>query len=554
MPPLDKISGQLGNINAAHLLRRATFGTTPQLIQQFSTISIDQALEILFSPTGNPQPPVDPKTGATWLSHSAGDNNSSQENLVDYYMAWHLEQMRNSQASIKERIVWFLHTHLPTRRTLVLRSEYLYYQNKLYREYAFDSYKTLFRKLCVDNAMLIYLDNGLNRNLSPNENFAREMFELYTIGRGDQIEVGNYTNYTEDDVRAAARILTGYETDDSFTSLDIDTNIPSGKLITETVGIDLVANEHDPGTKQFSEAFQNRSITPTIISNGFATSDAAIAELDELIDMIFDQDETARFITRKLYRFFVYYEIDELIENQIIIPLAEIFRTNNYSLSHLIRTLLGSIHFFDTDNVETYDDNKGAIIKSPIEIITGTCRLFNIEFPGDVSQLYEIVYQKGLIEAIYKQGLNLYEPYDVAGYDAYFQFPTYNRNWITPYYLAYRYKFADILINGINHGGESLGIKLNILEWVKITENVNDPSNASALVNRFAELMFPFQLPAERLAFFLNTIFLDGLYESAWTQEWNNYLNNPGTYEASVRTRLEILVRAMIQSPEYQLF
>jgi uncharacterized protein (DUF1800 family) len=554
MAPLDKFTGQLGIRNATHLLRRATFGPTPQLIQQFSALNIDQALDILFTSVSDPLPPIDPQTGTTWLNPAAGASNSSQENLVDYYMGWHLEQMRKSNSSIKERIIWFLHTHLPIRRTLVLRSEYLYYQNALYRHYAFGSFKTLFRKLCVDNGMLIYLDNGSNRNLSPNENFAREMFELYSIGRGNQISQGNYTNYTEDDIKAATRILTGYEIDETFTNLDSDTNLPTGNIIYETFGADKIANEHDPGTKLFSSSFQNKSITPANIVQDFATVNAAKAELDELINMIFNQVETARFITRKIYRFFVYYKIDDQIESQVIVPLAEIFRSNNFSLPELIKSLLSSQHFFDTDNAATADDNKGAIIKSPVEIILGTCRLFNVIFPADTSLLYQTVYQKGLLEEIYKQGLQFYEPFDVAGYDAYFQFPSYNRNWITPYYLAYRYKFVDLLINGVNETGDSLGIQLDILEWVKNPVNVSDPSSASGLVSRFAELMFPFQLPDERLTFFLTTIFLDGLYEAAWTEEWNNYLNNPGSYESSVRSRLEILLRAMIQSPEYQLF
>jgi len=246
MPPLDKIAGPLGSEKAAHLLRRATFGPTPQTIKQFSTLTIDQALNILFADIAEPAPPVDPQTSATWLNPKAGGSNSSTEDLVDYFMAWFLEQMRTSTTSIKERIVWFLHTHMPTRYTLIEHSEFMYYQNALYRYYAFGSFKTLFRKLVADNAMLIYLDNGTNQYQSPNENFAREMFELYTIGRGKQVSESNYTNYTEDDIKAATRVLTGYmkpDIDDanifSSENLDPDTGLPTGRMHSTTSGSDF---------------------------------------------------------------------------------------------------------------------------------------------------------------------------------------------------------------------------------------------------------------------------------------------------------------------------
>ena len=252
MPPLDKITGTLGNKNAVHLLRRATFGPTAQNIASFSSMNIDQAMNQLFATVPAPQPPVDPQTGSTWLNPSATGLNSSQEDLTDYFMAWHLEQMRKSDTSIKERIVWFLHSHIPTRRSLVTRSEYIYYQNALFRYYAFGSFKTLFRKICVDNAMLIYLDNATNDVSSPNENFAREMMELYSIGRGPQIEEGNYTNYTESDIREAARVLTGYMADETFLNNDADTGIPIGQLKTVLSGGSEIANRHDPGQKQFN--------------------------------------------------------------------------------------------------------------------------------------------------------------------------------------------------------------------------------------------------------------------------------------------------------------
>ena len=552
MPPLDKLTGPLGTANAAHLLRRATFAPTPQNISDFAAMDIDTAMGNLFQTVALPAPPVDPSTGTTWLTPVASGG-EDQEDLIDYFTAWHMEQMRISGASIKERLVWFLHTHLPIKRTTVPSSEGIYYQNALYRYYAFGDFKELFLKVCVDNAMLLFIDNATNDVDSPNENYAREMFELYSIGRGKQISEGNYTNYTEDDVKAATRVLTGYINDETFSNTDPDTGIPTGQLITVLDGSTEVASRHDADPKQFSAAFGSQLIEPSVLHNGFATKEAAEGELSDMIDMIFDQDETARFLARKLYRYFVYYEITDEIETGVIVPLAAIFRTGNYSLETVVRALLSSVHFFDQDNGDTGDDNKGAIIKSPVEVVLNTCNLFDVVFPTADSTLYETVYQEGLLLHIDNQGLMLYEPYDVAGYAAYFQFPNFNRNWISPYSLAYRYQFADLLINGVNDAGDPLGIQLDILDWVKTSGHIAAPSDANALVQSLVDWMFPYPLNTERFNFFLNDIFLDGFMPSTWSSLWTDYLSNPGAYAATVKSQLETIVRALMQSPEYQL-
>ena len=99
-----------------------------------------------------------------------------------------MDVMRQAPLTLKERLTWFFHTHLPARWTEIQSSEAIYYQNALFRYYAYGSFKELFKKICVDNAMLRYLDGYSNRNRSPNENFAREMFELYSIGKGTQVD------------------------------------------------------------------------------------------------------------------------------------------------------------------------------------------------------------------------------------------------------------------------------------------------------------------------------------------------------------------------------
>lgn len=547
---LDPFTGNLGEKNAAHLLRRSTFGPTIEEIKSFSGKTVSQAMDILFTVQPIPAPPIDPKTGVTWLNPKASEGvNSENSVLIDFFIGWHLDQMRTSGTNLRERIVYFLHSHLPTRRSIIESSEAMYYQNCLFRHYAFGNFKDLFKKICIDNAMLVYIDGRLNINQWPNENFAREMLELYSIGKGPQVGDGNYTNYTEKDIKEAARVLSGYTNDITFSNLDTDTNIPVGRL--EVSGIR--ATLHDSGSKTFSDAFQNQVIAPSATDGGYATAAAAKKELSDMIDMIFNQDETARFLCRKLYRFFVYYNITPAVETDVIIPLAQTFKASGYNLKTVIAALLSSQHFYDMDNAITSDNNIAAIIKSPIELILGGLRFFNVTFPsGQVQSLYDDGYRNGVTKLIFDQGLEFYEPYDVAGYDAYFQIPGYNRNWITPINLANRYLFSQRLIENINTGEAGAIINADLVNFVDNTQHVDNPSDATRVVKAFTDYLIAVEINTDRFNYFLNTIFLESLAAYNWTNEWNAYKS--GGSNATVKLRLETLVTRLIQTPEFQLF
>jgi len=552
MASLLPITGTLGIKRAAQLLRRSTFGPTRKDIDDFSNKTVEDAITVLFTDTPAPPPPLDPKTGQTWMNPKATASNSDPELLMEYFKAWHLEKMRKSGTSIKERITFFYHSHAPTRWSIVQSSEAIYYQNELFRYYAFGSFKDLFQKICVDNAMLLNLDGALNDVDSPNENFAREMFELYTIGKGPQIGDGNYTNYTEADIRAAAKVLSGFMNDDTYTNLDTSTSIPIGKLITDQ---SKAATRHDATAKTFSSAFGGMVIQPSQKTGNYATDVAAIGELTALMNMIFNQTETAKFITRKLYRFFVYYDITTEIETDIITPLADILRSNNYNVSIALKTLLKSQHFYDSDDAVTSNDNIGAIIKSPIDLVLGMLRFFEIAVPDETtetSKLYDTVYKGGILDMFHDLGIEFYEPLDVAGYEAYYQVPTFNRFWITTLTLANRYVFAEQLVSGVNKGGTNLGLKLDIVKFVDNTAHISNPSDATILVQELTKNMLAVDISTDRFNYFLNTILLDTFPLYYWTNEWTAYKSTQN--DSTVRIQLEKLIVALMQSPEYQLF
>ncbi len=544
MASLSPFTGNLGMRNAAHLLRRITFGPTKPQIDTYAGMTVTQALNNLFTDVATPSPPVDIQTGSSWLPNSDPEINSGEYTLIRYYMAWHLEQMRNSGLNAKERIVYFYHTHLPVQNSIVRKSSEIYYQNVLYRYYARGNFKTMFTKVTMDNAMLRYIDNHLNEAGSPNENYAREMMELYSIGKGPQLGNDDYTNYTEDDVKEAAKVISGLKVDKDLTNLDPDTGIPRCIIKTNAEG---QAYLHDSGVKTFSAAFGNTTIQAQAgnTNGGYVTETGVLQELNDFMDMIFSQEETAKFLCRKIYRQFVYYKINEEVENDIITPLAETFRNNNYEIIPVLRQLLSSQHFFDADNGITTDDHIGAIIKSPVEVILGTLRFFEINLPTDAAELYDNSYLSGILRILDDMGMTFYEPIDVAGYPSYHQTPTYNRYWITPNNIAYRYKFAEQLVNGIADG---LGFGLDIEDYVN--NNISNPTDPDVLVQELTDYMFPVAISTERHDYLVDVL-TDKYSAEHWKEEWENACKS-GDNKAT-RAQLERLIVAIMQSPEYQL-
>ena len=570
MASLDELAGLLGRNRAAHLLRRATFGPAIPDIDRFSNYTAAEAVDLLLQDSAeNPSPPVDPLTGETWVDPtglngppraSETGGNSEQDALFGYFQAWHMDVMRKAPLTLKERITWFFHTHLPARWTEILSSEAIYYQNCLFRHYAYGSFRELFRKICVDNAMLVYLDGYTNRKNAPNENFAREMFELYSIGKGPQQSEGDYSNYTEEDIRQATRVLTGWMFDESFTHLDPDTGIPAGTLRTHTVGNPPVevATEHDPGEKTFTSKFDSLTLSPGEIVEGYPTVDAAAAELDAMIGMIFAQKETGRFIARKLYRFFVYHFISGEVERDIIDPLAQYLLDHDYRLADALGILLKSEHFYDSDDAVRENDSMGALIKSPVDLFTGLFRLFEVRFPDREDSPVSFYTDMGyVVSKLVDQGLNFYEPFEVAGYPAYHQIPGYNRNWITTYALAHRYQAAGILMNRIEQDRER-SFLLDMVAWVEQSGHVPDPSDASLIVDTLVENLYAVTLDEGRVDYFLYTVFLDAPDEDKtyarglWRQEWELYQQTGD--DATVRLLLERLFSALIETPEFQLY
>jgi uncharacterized protein (DUF1800 family) len=547
MASLSPITGALGTQKAAHLLRRATFGPGLQDISTFAGMTAQAAFTTLTQPVPPPAFPVDPMSGTDWVYPNTVNANQDSLTLSDYTRSWWMESMRSSGTNLTERMVWFYHTHFPMIMSRIegnpqFAIDYL----RLLRFYALGNYKELTKALCIDNGMLLHLDGNLNMKGVPQENFAREFLELYTVGKGEEISIGNYTNFTETDVQALTKGFTGWGIDPSFQTIDAATNIPTGKV----KGNGTVSSQHDVTTKQFTSAFNNIAIQTGSVVGTDALIPAVYDELDDLIEMVFNSSHTAKHICRRIYREFVYYKITTEIETDIIEPLATTLVNNNYDITSVLEVLFQSEHFYDLDTVPTSDNNIGAIIKSPMDLVIGTLRLFNLTVPNNTSELaahYEMY--SLLISQLDLQGLQFFEPYDVAGYEPYYQLPDFHRYWISSNYLANRYKFSELLISGFS-GTSGVLVRLDIIDFVNV--NCSNPGDATILVQELVDWLFPIAIDATRFNYFRNNVLLDQLSAANWTDEWNNYVNTGS--DVNVRLQLESLITAMMQTPEYQLF
>lgn len=548
MASLTPLAGLLGHRRAAHLLRRSSYRYTKTKVDQLAGQTANQAVTSLLTP-GPLQltQPVfnDPANGlVTWLLPPPGATAPTDDvTLRRYVMGWWLNEAL-FDASIVHKMTFFFHQHLVVAANTTLHGNFFDYLNLL-RWGAIGNFKKLATKIVSDNCMLRYLNNQQNTEKSPNENFAREFFELFTIGKGPQIGPGDYTNYTEDDIVSAAKVFTGFRTQINRTITDPETGIPRGTV---------AYNQHDKTDKTFSDKFQKTTI------KGAANAGDMYRELNDFVNMIFAQPELARNFCRRLYRWFVSRNITAEIETDIIEPLAATFRNGGYEIKPVLQQLLQSEHFFDADDSDNADEIIGGMIKSPMELTFQAFSFFNVTIPSPTANPplhYLNFYSNAVVNRILgTAGLPIFFPSDVAGYPGYYQEPEYNRQWFNSSTIISRYKLPYMLLTGKQGFGSNpnatIVIKLNIAPWVKNSGFFSDPSDPYALVQELLKYMLPEEVDNDRFNYFYLSVFLDNLPPTDWTYEWQNYLTTG--VETEVKIPLERLINAIMYAPEYQTF
>ena len=525
---IKRYKGQWEKPQVFHLLKRTMFGVKKEDLEAFHKKSLKKTVkELIRAEHPLPDPPInnynddkytDPEIlpGQTWTSSVKYDGMSNGRRK-NSFKSWWLGLMLNQDPSIREKMVLFWHNHFVTETNTVDNALFCYQYNALLRRYALGNFKELVKAMTLEPAMLRYLNGYANTKKAPDENYGRELQELFTIGKGPG------SHYTEEDVKAAARVLTGYTVNYKNFSSSFD------------------PKRHDEADKQFSAFYDHRMI------RGQKGKEGA-AELDEMLDMLFAREEVSRFICRKLYRFFVYHSIDETTEQNVIGPLAKIFRKNNYEIVPVLETLFSSRHFFDPANY-------GSMIKSPMDLTVGLCREYNLPFP-DANDCEE---QYGLWEQIRNQAAslqqNIGDPPNVAGWQAYYQEPQYDKFWINSDTLPKRNQYTDRMIGG----GFGRNGKKVLIDPVHFAAGLSDPGNPDTLLLDSVKALYSVEIPAEELQSIKTNILLSGLVgmvsDHYWTMAWQSYRNNPDdkSNKDIVTNKLKALYRHLMNRPEYQL-
>ena len=398
---------------AAHLLNRAGFGGNPEEIKLFHALGRAKAVESLISPTE----PLDAFPLPSW---SVGDQaladmrerrnqlrairkatnelppeqaemakrdalkKIQQENRQQALegQGWWFRRMLKTQAPLREKMTLFWHDHFATSIQKVKQPVFMIRQNELFRRSAFSSFKDLTQAILMDPAMTLYLDTQSSKKDMPNENFAREVMELFTLGEG---------NYTEQDIREAARAFTGYYL-----------NQGEGKV------------SHNK--RQWDSA--DKTIFGK--TGPFTGKD--------VIDLIFANKETARFMAKKLWEFFVY----EKPSASALDALTVGFQKANFQIGPLLREIFLSKEFYAEASIRSQ-------IKSPIQYLIELLKQLEISEPPTG---FPVTAQQQL-------GQVLFMPPNVAGWD-------WGQAWINTNMLLTRYNLAGFLTKGTGQEENSM--------------------------------------------------------------------------------------------------
>ncbi len=523
---LEPYAGSWGAPQIRHLLRRTMFAAKAQDVASLSAMNVSDLVDLLLTEPALPNPPLNinasdigSPVNTTWINAPTSTSNGSRHNSI---RSWWVGLMLAQGPSLREKMNLFWHNHFATESAVIGDARFTYRHHALLRQYALGNFKDLTRLITLDGAMLRFLNGSTNTASNPNENYGRELQELFTIGKGPEIGPGNYTNFTEVDVQQAARVLSGWrENSSTFVSY-------------------FTSGRHDAGNKQFSSAYGNTLIT------GQAGA-AGANEIDDLLAMIFAQNETAKYLCRKFYRWFVYYIIDPATEANVIVPMADIFRNNNYEVKPALAALLKSAHFYDAVNT-------GCVIKNPVDLTVGTARMLSVVYPVGQPDGTNLTAQYNHWKYLATQSTSmqqeLLDPPGVAGWPAYHQDPLFYEMWINSDTLANRTQFTDVLA-GTGYKQNSF---TQIIDPVAFANLTSDPSDPNVLIDEWALFLYPIDItPTQRL--FLKDALLPGLTDYEWTIEWSDYVadpNNAGKASAII-TKLRELLSVILAMPEYQL-
>lgn len=522
---LNEYAGPWTRNEVQHLLKRTMFGSTKADIDHFLSRSMAQSVDELLNPVAAlPSPPLNDYSsqepdaavpaGATWVNNFSTNDDINIARRASF-KKWWAGVLLNQDRSIREKLTLFWADHFGTETNTIGLAHLVYKHNDLLRRDCLGNFKTMVKDVTIDPGMLIYLNGNLNSSSAPDENYARELLELFTLGKGPTVA------YSEEDVRTAARILTGW------------------RINTTTYTTTFDPANHDTNNKQFSSYFSNTSITGQSGTNG-------TLETDDLLNMIFAKEEVSKYICRSLYRWFIYYTIDAAAEANVIEPLAQLFRSSNYEIRPVVETLLKSEHFFDVIN-------QGCLIKSPVDQVIGCMREFGVVFPAAPAE-YADAYNMWdyLRNWTDRMGQDIGDPPDVSGWPAYYQEPSFHEIWINHDTLPKRNQFTDTMVwNGYTRNERQI-----IIDAIAFTLTLSNPGDPNALLEDALSIIYRVPVSdATKQSIKQSVLLSQQTQDYYWTNAWNGYLADPTNMSnaAIIGNRLKSLYQYLMNLSEYQL-
>ncbi len=542
---LNPYIGNWGKQEVLHLLKRTSYGFKKADVDALLALNMTNAVNaVLNISTTAPAPPVNSYNnyspdesnlpyGADWTNDPLpAGTNTTNSRRIDSLSQWNFGLACNQNLTIKEKMTWFWYHFIPVDFESVRSAPFshagsnscriLYSYIKMFRDNPFENYKTLIRKMATQPAMMYYLNNQANTKTSPDENFARELMELFTLGKDP------LSQYTEGDVIQAAKVLTGWRV------VNLNTATPS-------TNFDI--NFHDTSNKQFSSFFNN-----TVINS------AGASELDALIDMIFTKSQiVSEYICRRLYRYFIYYDIDATIESNIIRPLAQTFVANNWEMAPVLNQLFKSQHFYDIAN-------RGVYIKSPFDLVIGSLRTFNLNYTVTDATNFEAQYRvwnyfnntvlSGLEQTMGKIP-------NVSGWVAFYQNPSFHEYWINSSTTQKRFDFLNRIFNGYNLTYNLLTTRIEV-DLIGFIQQFSPAicADPDLLVAECILYLLPIDVSStQKEQIKIQSLLSNQTSNDYWNSAWTLYLNDPSntTNKNSVKSRLKSLLVTLTQLAEYQL-
>lgn len=515
---------------AAHVLRRTLFGPTHAEIKQAVKDGMATTIKNLLAQQSAALPPInfDEAADLAWYHRN---NKNSFDSRANSLKAWWMDLMLFQPMNITEKLSLFWHNHLVTSINGVGDPRLSYEYLQLIRNNCMGNFKELMLSMSKNAAVLVYLHGNQNKVGSPNQDFARELMELFTLGRVD----GNGNpNYSQQDVQEIARALTGWVT------------IPGNTGLPLQPFASFSSANHDIGLKQLSAHF------------GYATVQRQLPtdyqkEMDDVIEILFARKEVAENIVRELYRWFVYYDIDATVEQNVIQPLATLFRNNGYEIKPVMEKLLSSEHFYDVLVA-------GSLIKNPIDFTVGTLRsMMDTATKSKLALNPMARYDLALTlhEFSAKLQMELLNPPNVAGWKAYYQYPVFNEIWLNTVTLNLRNDFSEaylrnqlkallIRINGQHFLPQAAEFD-SLLFFADVSDR--DVTDLNKVIDSVVALLFPQPITANQRQKLLQTL-TNGLPDSEFGKEL--LMARAGQNEAMKR-QIASFMKLALEMAEYQL-